>query len=774
MKKRFYIIVKGIVQGVGFRPFVYSKALKYNLKGWVNNNSKGVFIDLEGEEEDLFSLLKDLKNIPPPLSKIDIIDYEERHILDYSDFSIKESLKEEGSITLISPDVSTCKDCLEDINEINNRRYKYPFTNCTNCGPRFSIIKSIPYDRDKTTMKKFIMCPTCNREYKNPVDRRFHAQPNACPLCGPHLYVVDKFGKIISEGDTDSLNFTKEKLKDGKIFAIKGLGGFHLCCNGENEDSIIELRRRKNRKYKPFAVMMKDIEEVSKSCILDKDEKEALEGIIKPILILRRGDNYNLPDVLAPNQKTLGVMLPYTPLHTLIFDKDLKALVMTSANISSLPLEYKNEEAFDNLNNIVDYFLFHDRDIFVPIDDSVARKVAGEIRVIRRARGYVPSPFNLKIDNSILALGPDMKNTFAINKESYVFVSQFNGDLFNLQTINHYKNNINHLSNMFSFVPKYVAIDHHPLYESSKYGEEISSNIIKTYHHHAHIVSCMVENNLFSDVIGISFDGTGYGFDGNIWGSEFLISNRKSFNRVSHLKYVEMQGGDKSVEEPYRMGVSYINNSFKGLEAETIVHKLYGDNGLSILKLIRNNINVVSTSSMGRLFDACSSLMGIIDTITYEGQAAIEMESFASSNIKDSYSYILEEDPGEGAESEGEGESSGERDEKSIIICTENIIREILKDREIGEKKEVMASKFHNCVINIILEVSILLKNRFGINDVALSGGVFQNAYILENSIDKLRCSGFKVYSQSLFPSNDGGISLGQIVIASERIKNKE
>lgn len=745
MIKRIFIKVEGIVQGVGFRPFVYNKAIEYKIMGWVNNNSQGVFIDAEGEEDSLNSFLNSIEKCPPSLSKVDLVSYKYLDTLGFLDFKIKESEIEIGRITLISPDVSTCKDCLNDINDKDNRRYGYPFTNCTNCGPRFTIIKSIPYDRDKTTMSKFNMCPECEDEYKDPADRRFHAQPNACRACGPHLFVVDKNGNIMANGDKESLDFTRKMIKKGKIFAVKGLGGFHLCCDAKNSDAIKELRQRKKREDKPFAVMAKDVNVLSKYCLINQVEKETLEGIRKPILILNRKMEYSLPEDLAPGQTTLGAMLPYTPLHYLLFKDGIDILVMTSANISSLPLEYDNDQAFENLNGIIDFFLFHDRDIHIPIDDSVAKVIHGKVRLIRRARGYVPDPFNFQIKNSILAMGPNMKNTFAINKEGYIFLSQFNGDLENLETVNHYKRNIKHLSSIFSFTPEYIAVDFHPNYESTKYGEEISKSPIRIYHHHAHIVSCMVENNIDEQVIGISFDGTGYGTDGKIWGSEFLICDRKSFIRAAHLEYVPLQGGDKSVIEPYRMAISYILNSFNDEEAYNIVLNLYGDSGLTILNIIKSRINCWDNCSIGRLFDAVSSLIGIRDIVNYEGQAAIELEAKIKPDVVEHYLYKIEDD----------------------IIKTADIIRGILKDRENGFDIGLISAKFHNTIIDIVLKVSCKLREKYGINKVALSGGVFQNGYLLSNSIDKLEEAGFEVLTQSLFPSNDGGIALGQIVTAS-------
>ncbi|MFA9399243.1 MAG: carbamoyltransferase HypF [Clostridiaceae bacterium] len=749
--KRYFIKVEGIVQGVGFRPFVYNLALKNSLTGWVNNNSQGVFIDLEGKDKNLSNFIYKLKNSPPPLSKIDHITKKEMELKNYKNFEILKSEENKNKITLISPDIATCKDCLDDIDDPKNRRHNYSFTNCTNCGPRFSIIKSIPYDRDKTTMKKFSMCTNCNKEYTDPTNRRFHAQPNACSLCGPHLFVLDSKKNIISDEDSISLDFTRKKLKDGYIFAIKGLGGFNLACTPYEFNVIEKLRTRKNRKDKPFAVMAKDIETAKKYCLISEKEESILTGIRKPIVILKRNIGYNLPENLAPNQNTLGVMLPYTPLHHLLFKDGINLLIMTSANLNSIPLEYENESCYANLHKIADYFLMHNRDIHVPIDDSVVRVIDNKIRLIRRARGYVPLPINEPNLNSILALGGNMKNTFAISKQDYIFLSQHNGNLENIETTNHYLNNIDHFKNIFLFQPDYVALDKHPLYESTKYGETLNIKKIKIQHHHAHIVSCLAENNINNKVIGICFDGTGYGDDHKIWGGEFLICHRSQYTRVSHLGYICLQGGDKAVQEPYRVAISYILNAYSQAESIEIIKRLYKEKGLIISNLIKSKINCIETSSMGRFFDAASSIIGIRNTISYEGQASIEMESIINNNIKSSYSYEIDE---------------------NLIIITKETIKDLILDKLNNISKDIMATKFHNTIINITIDVAKRLRELYEINEIALSGGVFQNAYLLENLIHEFQALDFIVYTQSEIPSNDGGLSLGQLVAANEIIKN--
>lgn len=775
--KRLFIRVEGIVQGVGFRPFVYNIAVSNNLKGWVNNASEGVFIDVEGSNKDLDNFLSLLKLNPPPLSRIENINIIEKDLCNFNNFEIKESLKNLENITLISPDIATCEDCREDILTPSNRRYFYPFANCTNCGPRYSIIKQIPYDRDKTTMEEFKMCSDCEEEYNNPLNRRFHAQPNACHNCGPHIYLTDNKGidipltDIISSqkmpDNFDSTNskininekiisWTQKKLKEGFIFAIKGLTGFHLVCDGENSNAVDLLRKRKHRPDKPFAVMMKDISTVKKYCSVNDKEEELLSGIRKPIVLLNKLDNYSLLETLAPNQNTLGVMLPFTPLHELLFLKDLNVLIMTSANVHGLPLEHINETAVEHLGDLVDYFLMHDRDIFIPVDDSVSKVVLDRERVIRRARGYAPEPITFKAESPILACGSNMKNTTCISKDNFLFLSPHNGDLENLETYEHYKHNIEHLKNIFTFNPEYIVADMHPSYYSTQYAQSCDVELIQVQHHHAHIVSCMLENKLSNKVIGLSFDGTGYGTNGKIWGSEFLICDYENFIRVAHLDYAMMPGGDSAILEPWKMGVSYLYRSLS--KENSYISDFYGNKANILLKMIEKNINCIETSSMGRFFDAISSIIDVCQKITYEGQASMELEALInnSENNTDSTSYnykIVDKDD-------------------VLIIDTIPIINEIISDLKMGTSKNIISQRFHNTVISFSVDTCKRLREFHGINDVALSGGVFQNNYIFIGIINALEVEGFNVYSHSIVPTNDGGLSLGQLVIANERLKS--
>ena len=754
-KKRSFIVVEGIVQGVGFRPFVYNLAKTFGLNGWVNNNSQGVYIDIEGSNEELDKFVRCLRDNPPPLAQIEKITIKDDKVLNYCNFQIKESEQSLDKITFISPDIATCSECTEDILNYNNRRRGYSFTNCTNCGPRFSIIKELPYDRCKTTMSEFKMCDECNDEYLDPTNRRFHAQPNACRECGPELWIEDSKGNKLDI--EDPISFTQNMLSQGKMFAIKGLGGFHLACDGLNENAVNNLRERKKRPFKPLAVMMKDIKTVREYCTVNQLEEKILTGIKKPILILKQKGSYNLPQKIAPNQKTIGVMLPYTPIHILLFSQKLKVLIMTSANINGLPIEYKDDSARNGLSGIVDYFLMHNREIYVPIDDSVLKIENEKQTIIRRARGFVPEPYKWNNMRNFLACGSNMKNTFCISKGGYLFLSQFNGDLENLETYEHYKKNVEHFKKIFSFSPKFIVHDMHPGYMSTKYALEYDLRRIAVQHHHAHIVSNMFENNLNEKVIGVCFDGTGYGTDGKIWGGEFLICDRFKFTRVAHFDYIKMPGGEKAIKEPFRMAVSYLYKALSAQRSEKevidILFKLYGKKAINIINILNSNINCIETSSMGRFFDAMSNIIGITDVVTYEGQASIELEAISEMDIEEAYTYkIIKRD--------------------MYIIEPYEVIIEALNDKIKGVPAKIISSKFQNTIVNITISICELIREDSHINEVTLSGGVFQNSFLLKKICLNLRNSNFKVYTHKDLPSNDGGIAVGQLIIANEIIEN--
>ncbi|WP_425447356.1 carbamoyltransferase HypF [Dethiothermospora halolimnae] len=747
---RKYIKVKGVVQGVGFRPFVYKLALDNDLKGWVKNTSMGVYIDIEGKKSNIDKFIYTLENDPPSLSNIESISIEDKNIIRYKNFSIKNSAKEDESITLISPDMGICDKCLEDIKDIKNTRYRYPFTNCTNCGPRFSIIRELPYDRVSTTMEEFKMCDNCNKEYNNPLDRRFHAQPNGCPKCGPKVQLMDNQGKEIPS--YDPMKRAIKLIKEGNIVAVKGLGGFHLACDGKNQYVIDKLRNRKYRPTKPFALMMKDIRTVKKYSNLNNIEEEIISSNKKPILLLNKGKE-KLPHNIAYNSNKLGVMLPYTPLHYLLFEDNIEVLVLTSGNINGMPICYENKEALKSLKNIADYFLIHNRKIHIPVDDSVVKVVLNKERVIRNARGYAPLSMTYKNTTDILACGSHLKNTFALSKNDNIFISQYMGDIESVESYKNFKSNLAHFKKIYNIIPKVIAYDYHPNYFSTEYIKNQDTQKMPVQHHHSHIVSCMFENKVKDRVIGIAFDGIGYGTDKSLWGGEFLICNYKNFNRVGHINYIKMPGGDKATKEPWKMAISYMDRLY-GSNIYRNIPKHFKDKDTDpLLAMIKNNINSPKCSSIGRLFDGVSAIVGYGNRVTYEGEGAIYLENIADKNETRRYGYDIET-----------------IDEKHIVN-TDNIIKGVVEDINKGVSPSIISKKFHNTIIDFSFKVCGLIRDRFNIDKVALSGGVFQNEILLIGIYKKLVSKGFKVYTHKKIPCNDSGISLGQLIIANENYR---
>lgn len=757
-KIRLQIKIEGTVQGVGFRPFIYRLAKKYNLSGWVSNTTEGVEIEVEGEREMVSGFPQLIEEQAPPLAQINRIITKSIAIKGGNTFKIKKSNVTGNTIALIPPDVATCDNCLDDITDPGNRRFRYPFTNCTNCGPRFSIIKGLPYDRHHTTLKKFEMCEECETEYYNPLNRRYHAQPNACPECGPRVWLLDSRGNNFDT--VDPVKTVTNLLKQGKIIAVKGLGGFHLTCNAEDERVVAELRKRKKRPDKPLALMMNRLTTVMEYCHVDKKEKDILQGHKKPILLLDKKSD-RLPDIIAPGSKYYGVMLPYTPLHYLLFDDDLKVLVATSANISGSSIIYKNENALSGLKDIADFFLFHNRDIYLPVDDSVVRVIMGKERVFRRSRGYVPSPVRFCCTEEGLALGAEQKNTTAISKGDFIFLSQHLGNLSNKGVYDNFKFVIRHFIKLYQLKPAFIAHDLHPDYQSTYHASLMSGNVKKKeikkigiQHHHAHIASCVVENGVNEKVIGLAFDGTGLGADGNIWGGEFLICDLKTFNRVGHLGYIKMPGGEKAIKEPWRMAVSHLYklNYDKG-RMLTVLN--IDEKELEIvLEMLKKDLNCPRTSSMGRLFDTVAAITGIRKEISYQAQAAIELETAAAlviDKINEFYPYDIQEIS------------------EKLVINTDPVIKNLLLDYEKGIDSSIIAGKFHNTIIELSSEMCKLIRSKYSINNVVLSGGVFQNEILLKGLYKKLEEANFKVYTHTNIPCNDGGLSLGQLAIASRR-----
>ncbi|MDR5588491.1 carbamoyltransferase HypF [Clostridium aquiflavi] len=795
------IVIKGRVQGVGFRPFVYRIALNNNLKGYVKNSNKGVVIEVQGNSKNVENFLEEIKEKPPDLSYIDEIKIEDGKLGSFKEFKILESSVDNKEITLISPDIATCKECEKELLNINNsRRYNYAFINCTNCGPRFSIIDNLPYDRKNTSMSRFEMCFECTKEYRNPINRRFHAEPTCCTSCGPQLTLLNNEGQVIK--NVNEIEEVKKYLKEGKIICVKGIGGFNLICNGKDGDSIEKLRIRKNRKRKPLALMMRDIDVVYKYCNINSIEEKILIGNKKPILLLEKKNNL-LPYNISFNNKRLGVVLPYSPLHYLLFDNEIETIVFTSGNLSGAPIIYNNFQAVKNLKNICDYFLIHDRDINNPIDDAVTTVILNEERVIRLGRGYAPLSYKYSLENNILSLGSQFKNTFSLSCRDYFFTSPYIGDMDSVESIKYFEKHLNFIQNIYNIKPNIIAYDNHPNYWSNDFIDEKqyktrklynNCNMVGVYHHHAHIVSCMFENNERNKVIGVAFDGVGYGEDDQLWGGEFLICDYKKFRRVGHIENIVLPSGDGAVKEPWKIGISliykafkeeklwckengftYINNDkFKENFFNSIFDSIY-DNSINkiqkvkeifnnksvnfIIKMIEKNINSPLTSSIGRLFDGVASILGFIECVNYEGEAALYLQNLAedfknSLNnkilYKDKYRYKII------------------KKNSIYIINTNKIILEILMDIQNNLRKGEIALKFHNTIIDFSYELLLKIREEEKLNTVALSGGVFQNPILLEGLYIKLKDDNFNILTHKIIPCNDSGLSIGQIIIANE------
>ena len=745
-------MIRGLVQGVGFRPFICRMASKHGLFGEVDNRSDGVFVIVQGDLKTINLFGNDILHCAPPASQIKSIEIKTAQIGNYNSFSIAESKTIENQVTEISPDIAVCDDCLEDM-ENDPERIDYPFVNCTNCGPRFTIIQGLPYDRPKTTMKSFRKCGNCTNEYNNIIDRRFHAQPIACNSCGPVYRYKDSL---------KSLNNIKTILQEvslqiaaGKTVAIKGLGGYHLMCDALNDDAVNTIRQKKQRDSKPFAVMFRDITAAKKYCFIDETEEEEIKSWRRPILILKQ------KKILSPSVSngihTIGAMLPYMPVHYLLF-KSLKtpAVVLTSGNLSDEPIISDDQMAEKQLLSVADSLLSYNRQIFNRADDSVIRIIDRKSTIFRRSRGFVPQPvdLNTKVEG-ILALGAEQKNSFCIGKGYQAVMSQYIGDLKNPATYNFFIETIDRFSDIFRFRPELIACDLHPQYLSTQYAElfenELHIPLIRVQHHHAHIASCMAEHGLDEEIIGVSLDGTGFGSDGNIWGGEFMIADLERFTRFKHFDYVPMPGGEKAVDEPWRMAYSYI---FKYLGDRFDYESLSVFNSIDIKKLsmikemLVKKINAPLTSGAGRLFDAVSAILGLCPEATFDSEAPMRLESVIDCETTGFYPFQAD----------------------TNIVFAETI-KAIFADMH-KQKISVISAKFHNTIARIILEVSQQIRKETSLNKVILSGGVFQNKYLLEKSLSFLNRDGFKVFTNHMVPSNDGGISLGQIAIASKTRKS--
>lgn len=749
---RLRVEVKGIVQGVGFRPFVFGLAQRYGLKGRVFNSVRGVEMDLEGPGGMPDRLLREINERPPRLARITQIDVREIPPRGYTAFEILESSPGGERDVLISPDVAVCPDCKREVDDPSDRRHRYPFTNCTNCGPRFTIISGFPYDRERTTMSVFPMCPRCRREYRDPGDRRFHAQPIACPECGPRAFLADRMGRELSGSWPD--NFRRIML-EGNIVAVKGLGGFHLACDARNEKAVEELRRRKGRPAKPFAVMCRDLEAVRKYCRADEEECRWLNSPEAPIVILERRGRCPLPGILAPNVGTLGVMLPYTPLHMLLFDDELDVMVMTSGNAGGLPLVRENSAAMDQLGRIADCFLLHDREIYHGCDDSLLRVIEGQPHIYRRSRGFVPGPVNVPPGRSTMAalgLGGEMKNTFCLLKGDRAILSQHLGDMYFREGMDYFRVNLESLQKLFGIMPEIIAHDMHPGYAiNSLAGLLPAANRVAVQHHHAHMAACMAENGLDRKVIGVVCDGTGYGADGCIWGFEILAGDYVDFERKYHLAYLPVPGGDSAIRNTWRMGVAYLSHYLGGDGLDLALGLFPGREREVALtaRMAAQGFNSPPASSCGRLFDAVSAMLGACLESTYEGQAAVELSHLVVPGLKDRFPYLV---------------SGGIIDPGPMI---EGIAGQIKK----GVDPAVTATMFHNTVIAMIVEAVTRAGLETGIDEVVLSGGSFQNQYLFLGVKHGLAEKGRRVYFHREVPANDGGISLGQAVVASRRLR---
>jgi hydrogenase maturation protein HypF len=730
--------MRGIVQGVGFRPFVHHLAGKLELAGYVLNSSAGLVTEVEGSAEAVGRFAEAIRAEAPPLAWIQEMTVEELPLEGGQGFEIRHSALETGEFALISPDVATCPECLRDGRDPGNRRFGYPFTNCTNCGPRYTIIRDIPYDRASTTMASFRMCAECRWEYDDPSNRRFHAQPNACPVCGPEL--------------SGELEEARRRLAAGEIVAIKGLGGYHLACDPRNGAAVDRLRARKRRSDKPFALMARDLAAVEALCEVSDADRAALTGWRRPIVLLPRRASTHLPEAIAPGNRTLGVMLPYTPLHHLLFGgADFDALVMTSGNISEEPIVVDNAQARERIGGVADWFLTHNRDIYMRTDDSVVRTFEGRERVLRRSRGYAPQTLDLgRTVPEMLACGGELKNVFCLTKGRHAILSQHIGDLENYETLKFFEETLGNLKKLFRVEPRVVAHDLHPGYLSTQYALGLEGlPKIGVQHHHAHIASCMAENGLDGQVIGVAFDGTGYGTDGAIWGGEFLVAGYAGFERRAHLRYIPLAGGDAAVRQPWRPALAYLMDALGPDAPFTAAPE---GHVRVVRRMIAGRVNTVQTSSCGRLFDAVASLIGLRQEVNFEGQAAIELETIAEDGCRERYAYGID------------GSGPWEVDFRPAI-------EEIVRDVSAGVARACMAAKFHNALADATVEVCRRIAAESQLRRVCLSGGTFQNVRLLGAAAAGLRAAGLEVVLHAQAPPNDGGIALGQAAIAAERAR---
>jgi len=753
VNKRLHIT--GIVQGVGFRPTVFNLARRFQLTGWVLNNAQGVEIEMHGEEETVQAFIHDLRQKPPPLAVIDSFTVEDVPCQVHTGFLIRHSQDDPSDFLPVSPDLNICPDCRHELFDPSDRRYRYPFINCTNCGPRFSIVTGIPYDRPNTSMAGFALCPDCAQEYQDPANRRFHAQPIACPVCGPQVWYEENNRKFAER--EQAIQAARKTLAEGKILALKGLGGFHLVCDAQNPQTVENLRYRKHRSGKPFALMAFDLETIKEYASVCPEEEKLLTSPMAPVVLLETiAAGKELLRLVAPDQNRLGFMLPYTPLHLLLLEPAEgfpKVLVMTSGNLSEEPIAYSNAEAKRRLSTLADGFLLHDRPIHIRIDDSVVSVIEGVPHIQRRARGYAPLP--LQIPTSAvptLACGTELKNTFCLVRDRYAFVSHHIGDLENQETLSAFEDAIRHYENIFRIKPEILAADIHPDYLASRYAHRRASEqnlpLVEVQHHHAHIISCMAENGLKPQdtVIGLAFDGTGYGTDGAIWGGELLLSNWESFERVYHLEYIPLPGGDAAVRKPARIALSLLLNA--GIDPDSFPFPFHQaldpDERSAVANQVHTGFNSPKTSSLGRLFDGVAALIGLHQQISYEAQNAIALETMADPEEKSCYDFLI---------------ADGQ-------ILVSPVIHAIVEDLKQNVTSAVISARFHNGLTDCAVTVSKQVRSQTSLRQVVLSGGVWQNKTLIRQTITALSASGFEVFWPHKLPTNDGGVSLGQALVA--------
>jgi hydrogenase maturation protein HypF len=752
---RLAVRIHGVVQGVGFRPFVHALATRLGLSGHVGNDAAGVFVEVEGSPSATVQFLSAVHIEAPPLAVVEHVDSSQIDPVGSTHFEILPSRSSASVNALVSADTTTCAACLAELWDPADRRHRYPFVNCTNCGPRFTIVRGVPYDRALTTMSAFPMCPACAREYADPSDRRFHAEPVCCPACGPRL-------TLHSEGGPDTaraMESAVDRLRTGEVLAVKGLGGYHLAVDATNEEAARTLRARKHREDKPFAVMVPDLATARRLCEVDGVAEHLLADQRRPIVLLPKLSTSPVAYSVAPGNRRLGLMLPYTPLHHLLLADLGIPIVLTSGNLSDEPIVYRDDEARERLGRITDAFLTHDRPIHIRTDDSVVRPFRGREQLQRRSRGYVPGPVTMRDEFplSVLACGAELKNTFCLGRGRHAFPSHHIGDLENYETMQSFTRGVQHFQQLLGIRPEAVAHDLHPEYLSTKYAHDLADDqdlhLVGVQHHHAHIASCLADNLESGPVIGVAFDGLGFGTDGTIWGGEFLLADLGGFRRVAHLAPVPMPGGATAIKQPWRMAVAYLEAAGCSDVADDLaVAQRHGPRWSEVVALTRSGLGSPTTSSAGRLFDAVAALLDVRDTVNYEGQAAIELEQCADPRETGTYDVAISDgDP--------------------LVVQAADLVRDCLHDRRSGIARETVAARFHNAVVDVVVRTCLTLQRSTGVGTVALSGGVFQNLLLLERVVRALEEHGLRVLTHSRVPTNDGGVSLGQAAVAGAQLR---